>query len=117
MKKITIYDREKGKAIFKIFEDGRTYIGIAKVHPDDKVMASELTGLTIAEYRAKIKRQTAKINEAHMKYKALEKELITIDQYIKDRVNALILLTDELDTFISDKEKFYKSYQKLLAKR
>lgn len=117
MKKITIYDKEKGQAIFKICEDGRCYVGKSKVHPDDKEMASELTGLTIAEYRAKIKRQIAKLSEANQKYIVLEKELVAIDTYMKDRLTAIIALTEELDTFISDKEKFYISYKKLMAKR
>ena len=117
MKKITIYDKEKGQAIFKIIEDGRCYIGKSKVHPDDKEMASELTGLTIAEYRAKIKRQVAKLAEANKKRIELEAQLKEVNNYYKDRLTTIISLTEELETFISDKEKFYISYKKLMKRK
>jgi hypothetical protein len=49
-----IWEEDTGSAICTIVENGKTYMGIAKCHPDDNDMMSEKTGCEIAFRRAKI---------------------------------------------------------------
>lgn len=47
------YDEEHGVAIVTLQHQNKLYVGAAKVHPDDKDVASEMAGCTIAELRAR----------------------------------------------------------------
>lgn len=105
------FDYDNGKAICTIFEKGKKYKGIAKVHNDDKDFESEKTGLTIAEYKAEIKRYDDKAKRALEKAKLLEKQMqhyLTLAAQYKERKK---LYEQELEKFIENKEIFKKRYK------
>ena len=83
MKKSCFYDKEKCESVVIISENGNCYKGTAKTHPDDKECASKYTGLTIADYRAKIERQKRKIKSAKAELKMINSRKAELENYIK----------------------------------
>ena len=127
------WDAEKQIAFCSIFDTQfqKTFVGIAKCHPDDEDMASEKTGMYIAGLRAIIsilkyeKKEIKKeiktlykfhytINRSkqynkesyenrmlHRNIKRLEEEVELIEEEIKE-INKKII------NYIEEKEKFYQ---------
>ena len=61
------FNPETGESVVILTNKYGTYVGTAKVHPDDKYKANEITGCVIAEERAWInsyKKEKARIKIA-----------------------------------------------------
>lgn len=115
MRRVISYDRDLNYATYKIIEKGKVYLGKAKIHPDDLIIATEYTGLTIAEFRARIKREKCKMNVAKKEMNKLKNKLNDMEKYYKERESRYIELTNVLEDYIKSKEDFRQKlikYQK-----
>lgn len=76
-----IFKYENGHAICEVKDDlGRIFKGEARCHPEDEDYASELTGCTIAEYRAQIEAARTYRNDTRIKLTALNQLLYSMNQ-------------------------------------
>ena len=116
MKKVIFYNDDLGEALFKIIDRQNTYTGKAKAHPEDQDLASALTGLTIAEYRARIDREKKKSSAAKAELKKLESQVAEYQKYIAERDARAGELESELNGFIEAKEEFQKALRKIREK-
>ena len=112
MKKSCFYDKEKCESVVIISENGNCYKGVAKTHPDDKECASKYTGLTIADYRAKIERQKRKIKSAKAELKMINSRKAELENYITARSLSLNSLVLELKKYLLEKNKFQELYRR-----
>ena len=78
MKKFDFYNDNTKEAMFKIIDKGKVFIGKAKAHPEDAEIAGRLTGITIAEFRARIKREDSKCRESKRRLILLTKLLSSV---------------------------------------
>ena len=129
---------EEGLAICKVYYNNIEFKGTASCHPDDMDMCSKMTGQTIAELRAEIKKlQHIRDNELRPQLKVLNqlyyamnrskeynkksyesKMLYRRIQFIKNQLTAvkeeINNRKQELKEYIDQKDEFYK---KLRANR
>lgn len=109
MRKRYNYDKEKGYAEFKIYENGEVYNGIARLHPDDIDFGTEYTGLTIAETRAKI-------NRSSRKAKKVEKEIRKLLARVGELDNQLFLHQQQTEALKVGLEHFIEAKESLMQK-
>lgn len=130
------YDDESGIASAIVYDkQGRTFCGQAQVHPQDKDMANEKTGITLAVGRAEIKHLKAIIQDKRIELKALRHLYSVLDQsnqfnktgyeakmlrrniqHLKDDIEEIKAeiedYQEDIKTYISQKEEFYQSIRK-----
>ena len=117
MKKFDFYNDNTKEALFKIIDNGKVYIGKAKAHPEDAEIAGRLTGTTIAEFRALIKREEDKYKTAKKKADNLKKQLAEAERsmsFYAERKNGLEV---DLNSFLRHKATFQRRYKNLTKKR
>ena len=135
-----IFKYEDGHAIC-IAEDkyGRVFKGVATCHEDDKEFESQLTGYTIAEYRAQIAAAKTYRNDLRMKLSALKQLYYSMKQsthfnpesYENKMLQRQIRLTEndlsiakhqiavlkvELYEYLLDKKDFHEALRKTREK-
>ena len=79
--KDSFFNEETGQSEVVLVDRFGTYIGKARLHPDDKDNASKYAGCRIAEYRAWIKALKSRRRRAKIKLEAiisLEKDIIQV---------------------------------------
>jgi len=106
MKHFAKYDAETGISTVELMEKGKVYRGKAKAHPDDMDVAAQYTGITIAEYRAKIKRQKYKASMAKARMFKLMNEITHLNTVFRNYRQEKDRLENELESYIQAKEKF-----------
>lgn len=117
MKKISSYNPETGEAVFKLIDGRNVYIGKARLHPDDKDVESRLTGLTLAELRARIKRENSKKREKMRLLKQYEHELSQIRKDILFYARREDMCQTFHDDFLEKKSSFQKKMKSVFARR
>lgn len=132
MKITRSWDEERGIATVTFHcADGSLITEQAYVHPEDKDMKNEYTGLIIASTRAAIRHmtkyiqqqkaglqalnhyksvidQSKRLNPQSYEYKALLKEIKNIELNIEVYMQERKSLIESLQDFISSKDEFYK---------
>ena len=114
---------EKGLAICKMYYNNIEFKGTAFCHPDDMDMCSKMTGQTIAELRAEIKKiQHIRDNELRPQLKALNQLYYAMNrskEYNKKSYESKMLyraiknISNELDMIkeiLDSDRKFLKDY-------
>lgn len=114
---------EEGLAICKVYYNNMEFKGTASCHPDDIDMCSKMTGQTIAELRAEIKKlQHIRDNELRPQLKALKQLYYAMNRskkYNKKSYESKMLyraiknISNELDMIkeiLDDDRKFLKEY-------
>ena len=116
------YNKETGKSLVYMEHLGKTFIGCARLHPDDLDKESELTGCTLAELRAtinalKYERKLAKQKsdeaidfvKACGGYKNFDKESPTAKamyRQLNRRIKKVNDLTDEINALLQESDNF-----------
>lgn len=114
---------EEGLAICKVYYNNIEFKGTAFCHPDDMDMCSKMTGQTIAELRAEIKKlQHIRDNELRPQLKVLNQLYYAMNrskEYNKKSYESKMLyraiknISNELDMIkeiLNDDRKFLKEY-------
>lgn len=114
---------EEGLAICKVYYNNIEFKGIASCHPDDMDMCSKMTGQTIAELRAEIKKlQHIRDNELRPQLKVLNQLYYAMNrskEYNKKSYESKMLyraiknISNELDMIkemLDNDRKFLKEY-------
>lgn len=123
------YNAETGEMKVVMQHLGKKFVGIAKTHPEDMEMASELTGGTLAEIRATIKalkyeRKLAKeksdaaldfvksvtcyskFNSEDASAKSMYRQLNQRIKKVNDLADEINELYDTLDTLLALRKKY-----------
>lgn len=129
--KITFDTSEINEGIIKCTINN-TYTGIAKCHEDDLDMFSELTGKTIARYKALFKMKKAALTKKKQEITIIENFIKNIkfrnpdwiESYMTTLKNQVEILekTYELAKkdyrdYVNGKDKFYNSVRKMRTQR
>ena len=114
---------EEGLAICKVYYNNIEFKGTASCHPDDMDMCSKMTGQTIAELRAEIKKlQHIRDNELRPQLKVLNQLYYAMNrskEYSKKSYESKMLyraiknISNELDMIkemLDNDRKFLKEY-------
>lgn len=117
MKKFDFYNDNTKEALFKIIDHGKVYIGKAKAHPDDLEIAGRLTGTTIAEFRARIKREEDKYKTSKRNVEVLKKQLEEAEKTMKFYEERKNCLETSLESYLKHKATFQRRYRSLAKKR
>lgn len=112
-----IYNKELGRAECFIFEQGNKYKGVAQVHEEDKDLASEKVGLTIAYLKAEIDRFNKKAKRAREKAEELQKQVDHFKNLATQHEERKQIYEKELQEYLEAKEKFRQIYQNVQLKR
>ena len=113
MKKFYFYNDNTKEAIFKIIDKNKVFIGKAKAHPEDAEIAGRLTGVTIAEFRARIKREDSKYRESKRKVEQLKRELAEAERNVEFYANRKSCLETDLETYLNHKDTFQRRYKNM----
>lgn len=117
-----IYNKETGESICQINYDNHIFIGKAFCHPEDEDVKSAITGPTIAEARAELKKFKHIRNETIIQLKALNhlwiginnSKKVNIKDYSYRRLQSEVQrLKNQLTTAnneIADLKQFLKAY-------
>ena len=132
-----LWDEERGMATCILYYKNLEFKGVAFCHPEDKDMQSKLTGQTIAEWRAMRKYfRHMRDNELKPQLKALKQLYYAMNRskefdpksyqskmlyrHIQNNKtdldtinNNIATLSQNLTTYISDKDKVYQSLRKI----
>lgn len=129
-----IYNKETGEAICQINYENHIFIGKAYCHPDDEDVKSAITGPTIAEARAELKKfkyirnQTAtqlkvlnhlwigvnnskKVNIKDYTYRRLQSEVQRLKNQLAAANNEIVDLKRFLKAYIAKKEAAAQKYR------
>lgn len=117
MKKFDFYNDNTKEAIFKIIDKDKVFIGKAKAHPEDVEIAGRLTGVTIAEFRARIKREDSKCRESKRKVEQLKKELAEAERNVEFYANRKSCLETDLKAYLTHKATFQRRYKNMKNRR
>ena len=117
MKKFDFYNDNTKEAMFKIIDKGKVFIGKAKAHPEDAEIAGGLTGITIAEFRARIKREDSKCRESKRKVEQLKKKLAEAERLVEFYANRKSCLETDLKAYIAHKTTFQRRYKNMKNRR
>lgn len=117
MKKFDFYNDNTKEAMFKIIDKGKVFIGKAKAHPEDAEIAGRLTGITIAEFRARIKREDSKYRESKRKVEQLKKELAEAERNVEFYANRKSCLETDLKAYLTHKATFQRRYKNMKNRR
>lgn len=117
MKKFNFYNDNTKEAMFKIIDKGKVFIGKAKAHPEDAEIAGRLTGVTIAEFRARIKREDSKCRESKRKVEQLKKELAEAERNVEFYANRKSCLETDLKAYLTHKATFQRRYKNMKNRR
>ena len=74
------YDETSGLSVSIVQHLGKTFIGEARLHPDDKNKASKFAGCRLAELRAEAKALKYEYNQAKIDSEACRKVMIACTQ-------------------------------------
>ena len=128
------WDETSGYATCALYVDGKKYCGDAHCCPDDLDMISKRTGYEIAYRRAEIQyikylkrrayiaykaiehlystiRLSSKLNYESIEYKAITRELRNALCEYNSFKELLAERRNSLNTYISEKDKFYKQFR------
>jgi hypothetical protein len=111
------FDKELKRAVVRLYEKGKCYSGVAQAHENDLDIASEKTGLTIANARAYKDMHTRKAKACANEIARLQKQ---IDHYGRLQSHHLMVASQidlELEEYLSEKENFAKNLRKMRSKR
>lgn len=117
MRKFDFYNDNTKEAIFKIIDKDKVFIGKARAHPEDVEIAGRLTGITIAEFRARIKREDSKCRESKRKVEQLKKELAEAERNVEFYANRKSCLETDLQSYITHKTTFQCRYKNMKNRR
>lgn len=109
------FDKETGTAVVTIFDKFGEFVGKAKTHEEDKDLQSEITGMTIAELKAKIARATKRKNKSQETMLKSISKVENDSEHFFGRVQVLQELENELENYLENKELFRKRYRKIKA--
>ena len=90
----SFYDTENGLSVTIVQHLGKTFIGEAKLHPDDKDKASKFSGCRLAELRAEAKALKYEYNKAKADSESCRKMMVACTQtknFDKDSDTAKVL--------------------------
>lgn len=117
MKKFDFYNDNTKEALFKIIDDGKVFIGKAKAHPEDAEIAGRLTGIAIAEFRARIKREESKYKDNKRKAAELRKQLAEVEKNMDFYEKRKSCLETELNAYLTHKATFQRRYKNMVNRR
>lgn len=111
------YDANTGRSEAVIWDKGKRYRGVAITHEEDRDVMNQYTGLTIAVGRAEINRSEGKAKDCAKEIKKLQKRILHLTELqLKHKSDAKVM-SEGLETYISEKGKFAKKLRKLRNNR
>ncbi len=111
MRKIVI--QKENETVVKLLDGKKTYIGRAKVHPEDEAISSARTGAAIAETRAKIKRHKSIAKQRAKEISDLEKQIEILKASKEYHEKEAPLREAFLTEYLAKKEAFFHKLQRI----
>lgn len=110
------FDEETGIAIVEIIDKYGMSKGRARAHESDQDLVSEKTGLTIAEYKARIERERKRKVVAKKELERANASVKRAKEKLDQRTYQHNNLQKALKTFLENKEKFRKTHRKIKSR-
>lgn len=112
MRKIITQDKDKNMTTVKLIDGKDVYIGKTKVHPEDMDLASDRTGVTIAENRARLSRHEKLVKKRNKEIDLLLKQIKILEDSRDFHIVEAKTRKEFEENYLKSKETFYKRIRK-----